>query len=697
MSETNVSLAEFNSLRYRNIDSLNVATKHIEGPLYLIAGKETTATYTLIFVAFVFGEYDEISNKGYTTPNVNAFLSDRGVSGKRLDVVEHTWEELFPDYTPTLTDRGNGYWNINLAKDLSLYYLQLPAFPPKHLQQLTIRQIHRNPTFCVDTQVNAFSFTLRGKNVHVRESIQYFYSPSGLKSKKFEAEVLNAFFDFYEWDKRDTTSVKKAETTQPVKDYIDALKNEDVRLFQFLSFLHNKKTYNKISDNQLLNTFYANCPDYEAFKTSLQTAYDVFCNSRDSDIPKITRECINVFPGVKNAIDDKKAKQQWQFAQGAKAKAALLGIKEENHPCIVKALEANELPFALFHESGKENNLINVEFDILETALKNPEWKDTILKIAQNAAGRSTYSRRITNYLSFILYTLPAYLDRNAPLPSKGKKKRNWKCMPKFVNSQWELEMAEDTNENGTTKRRSALTPVADNDAGIVHVPYAAMSISGVRTTWCYSELYTVAEKGREDPISDIGGVFPSDIAPKLNGRDDYGLCFYTLTGTSRNQGYPTFLIIFERTTLHGTKIHFHRVHPSRFRGPEGAPTPSSRIIEECYRYMAGNVRAEEIAHQQGDLLLLKCEKPGKSEEPIDVFGFENHEFKSKSDTPVKLFKASGKSRGNTLGWLYSEEGMSMPHPEHEPIENIEAGYFELKRCKSYENNPVSVWVLSID
>lgn len=39
----------------------------------------------------------------------------------------------------------------------------------------------------------------------------------------------------------------------------------------------------------------------------------------------------------------------------------------------------------------------------------------------------------------------------------------------------------------------------------------------------------------------------PTELELKLNGRDDYGLMFYTLTGTSTATGYPTFLIIFER------------------------------------------------------------------------------------------------------------------------------------------------------
>lgn len=501
------------------------------------------------------------------------------------------------------------------------------------------------------------------------------------------------------WEKRALTSIKKQETSGPIAGYIEQLRKEKPLLGHFLNVLHSDKASDRVTNNQLLSKFYAAVSSYEQFEQNLQKAYSHWLTLTSPFLEmKTLRDALYQLDGVSEHITDKRAKTQWQFAKSNQAKAETLGITETKYPHLFAALVSGDIPFALFHVSGCEDKLINVEYPILEHALAIPQWHKVVCEIAQNASRRNTYSRRITNYLSFILYTLPNYLNRNAPLKNKGKKKRSWTCIPKFVNSQWELEMSEDSNENGTTKRRSALTPVADNDTGVVTVPYAAMSISGVRTTWCYSELYTVVEQGQEDPLNDNGGVFPSDLAEKLNGRDDYGLCFYTLTGTARNQGYPTFLIIFERTSAHGTKVHFHRVHPSRYRGPAKTATPSSVLIEECYRYMAGNVRAEEIAYQQGDLLLLRVDQPGKvTDTPVNVFGFENHEFKSKSATPVKLLRATGKSRGNTLGWLHAPDGMSMPHPEHEPIEDIKPGWYELKRCKSYENNPVSVWVLNID
>lgn len=518
-----------------------------------------------------------------------------------------------------------------------------------------------------------------------------------------KVDYFQKLFNCYPWEARDLTSLAKVETTTPIKVHIEKLKVERPDLLTFLGYLHNKKSINKSTNNQLLLAFYKHVgADYDAFVAGLDHALTSFYDLKSSSykIP-ISREAVQCLPGVSDKIVEKKAKAQWQFAQGAKAKSALLGIAENKHPLLSAALESGEVKFSLFHVSGDENKLINTEFDIIEAALAKPGWRDSIIAIMASAQSRTTYSKRVTNYFAFILYTLPRYLDRNAPLksPGKSRKKRNWSCMPKFVNSQWELEMNDDDKTpEGTTKKRSALTPVADSDTGVVSVPYCSMAITGAFTTWCYSDLYTVVEQGQEDPISSIGGSYSADLAEKLNGRDDYGLCFYTLNGTSRNQGYPTFLIIFERTSAHGTRVHFHRVHPCRARGPNGTETPPHKLIEECYRYMAGNVLSTEIAHQQGDLLLIPCGGPGKAVDlAIDVFGFENHKFVSKSNTPVQLVKATGKTRGNLLGYLYSDEGMNMPHPEHEPINDIKAGWYELKRCKSYENNPTGAWSLNID
>ena len=111
---------------------------------------------------------------------------------------------------------------------------------------------------------------------------------------------------------------------------------------------------------------------------------------------------------------------------------------------------------------------------------------------------------------------------------------------------------------------------------------------------------------------------------------------------------------------------------------------------------MAGNVMASEISYQQGDIMLIRTESMGKSvDEGAIVTGFENHSFVGKDNTPVMLYRSTAKKSAN-LGWIKTE-GMDMPHPEHESILNIPAGIYEVRRAKSWEANPSSVWVLRID
>lgn len=476
-------------------------------------------------------------------------------------------------------------------------------------------------------------------------------------------------------------------------DMIRRLEAEEPTLYGFYVFLHGKNTVGKASNNQLLGAFLTHIDgDYDTFRSTLYNAITISLVKKG----KIYREdapgrfLLEDFPGAAEKLDSQEAKSRWQYANSARQKAEVLGILPDKHPNLLRLLEGNEITFNTFHEPGKEDTLVNVEFDRFEWALSQPDWEPALKQILATVSGRTTYTHSISSYIAF-LRKLPKYLDRHAPRPDGSK----WKAMPSYVDSAWKLEMDEATEE-GTTKRRSALTPVADNDTGIVTIPYASIRMSGVQTTYCYSENYYVVEEDMVDPLGN--GVFPSDLEEKLNGRDDYGLMFYTLTGTPRNQGYPTFLIIFERTeNAHGgTRVHFHRVHPSRYRGPNGSDTPSNRLIQECYRYMAGNVMASEISYQQGDIMLIRTEAIGKTvDEGAVVTGFENHSFVGKNDTPVMLYRSTAKKPAN-LGWIKTE-GMDMPHPEHESILNIPAGIYEVRRAKSWEANPSSVWVLRID
>lgn len=506
--------------------------------------------------------------------------------------------------------------------------------------------------------------------------------------------------------KRDLAGVKAVEFRKDIRPNVERLEKEEPLLWKFFAWLHDGKTREKTSNNKLLVAMLEKVgTSYDDLRAEVRRALDTVQDtevvseySLTENLGELSRNVCLGLVGAGDKVAEGKAKAQWQYAKGAKAQALVLGVDEARHPLLMARLEAGDISLNLFHEAGQEDNLINVEFDLWERSLARDGWADTLVEIAGNASARTTYSKRVTSYLAF-LFRIERYLDRHAPRADGSR----WKAMPRFVQSQWELEMDEPTEE-GTSKKRSAFTPVADNDAGTITVPYVAMSVSGVRTTWCYSETYFVAEEGAEDPVFEAGGVYENELAEKLNGRDDYGLCFFTLTGTDRNTGYPTFLVIFERTTRHGTRVHFHRVHPSRKRGPNGTETPPNRLVEECYRYMAGNIRAEQILHQQGDILLLSATGPGKSVDDakgVLVRGFENHAFVAREvdgiASPVRLVRSQAKGRDNLLGWLHAPTGMRMPHPEHEPVEGIAPGWYEVRRCKSWEANPTSVWTLNID
>ena len=511
-------------------------------------------------------------------------------------------------------------------------------------------------------------------------------------------------------DTRQMDGIKKVEGDKVIKPNLDRLAAQEPLLWLFFCWLHDKRTSDKTANNRLLATMLEQCgKDYDTLRAELRRVLD--------NVPKTSPEheyqrtnstqeqtllgrtiCLT-FCGAMEKIEEAKAKSQWQFAKGARAKAEVLGISATEHPLLLAAIESGDIPINVFHEPGSEDTLINVEFDLWERSLSRPGWAPIMSEIAKSASGRSTYTKRVTSYFAF-LFKIETYLNRHAPRPpvSVGRKavSGTWKAMPKFVQSQMELEMDEATEE-GTVKKRSALTPVADNDTGTITVPYVAMSVSGMRTTWCYSDRYYVAEEGLEDPFT--SGVFDKDLNLKLNGRDDYGVMFYTLTGTDQNRGYPTFLIIMERTTLHSTRVHFHRVHPCRKRGPNGSATPPHRLINECYRYMAGTVIASEIDHQQGDLMLTYVPNMGdKVDAGVPCYGFENHSFRSLGTEPVKLFRSTAKTRGNVLGWLLVPEGgMDMPHPEHEPIMGMKSGIIQVRRSKSYENNPSGAWSYNVD
>jgi len=512
--------------------------------------------------------------------------------------------------------------------------------------------------------------------------------------KQGKAALWTRFFTMFESRAKLTKGVKASEGKKGIRENLERIQKEEPLLSAFYAWLHDEKTRKGVSNNTLLAAFLeARGTDYEVLKSSLTEAMEEALKTEathsyhDHGAPETRNICL-ALPGAKDKDEERRSKKEWYLRKSAKEQGIGLGISPEAHPKLLKAVEEQRIPLSLFHKAGDQLALVNVEFDLWEKAFERDGWEEVLCRIAQDASRRTTYDKAVTPYIAF-LFRIEPYLTRHT---DKGKK---WRAMPKFVESEWELEMNE-ADEGGTTKRRSALTPVPDNETRIITVPYVAMAVHGIRTTYCYSLDYQVFEESTVDRESST--VIVNELEHKLNGRDDYGLMYYTLTGTIQNTGYPAFLIIFERRPKSGTFVHFHRVHPCRSK--EGKKTPACRLIEECYRYMAGNVRAEEIYAQQGDLIFLKTEQTVEiPEDAKTVKEFESHAFKPMEEGKggILLIPNETKTVKNRLGFIYSEGIFMVDHPEHEPIKGIPAGMYEVRRCKSWEANPKAVWVLTID
>lgn len=515
---------------------------------------------------------------------------------------------------------------------------------------------------------------------------------------------------------QDLVGLKSTLNKKDILPTIERLQKETPLDWKFFQWLQSSGTWNKRKNNSLLATFLQKVgTDYDATLAALKGARqkaphldDVskktypgysysFYNASRYSWDNLRRALCSELPGVREIIQEQEAKNDWRKAQDNLSKADGLGVTASEFPLLRTSLEQGNIPFGVFNQP--QGAPINREFPLWEQALTRKGWSEVISEISKDAARRGTYERNITSYLSF-LFRIEKYLERHTG--------RKWSAMPKYVQSQWELEMDDPQNENGTATKRSAFTPTVDNEKSIVTVPYVAVSVTGVRTQWCYARHYHIFEEGFLDTISD--GIVIRDLEPKLNGRDDYGLCFYTLTGTETARGYPTFLIIFERLqgekskkVKGGTRVHFHRVRPQRSK--DGVLTPACQLVEATYQYMAGNIPASEIAAQQGDMIYIKhpndpLKAGAKVADPqhASKIMFESHEMVS--DIPLvklSLYKSTAASPSNRLGFINAQGGMSVLHPEHENIQNLPAGWYEIRRCRSWEANPKAIWSYTVD
>ena len=494
----------------------------------------------------------------------------------------------------------------------------------------------------------------------------------------------------------DNDGIKLIENKSAIKNNLLKLQQEKPTLFSLYNMLKSSICVDKISNNRLLAAFLTKFgDDYDKLtaelaiianypkNVALNLASPSYHAEQKQPLLPFTRCLCEQLPGANDKKKEIIGKAIWHARKTIAAQAEGLGIDKIKHSKLFSLIEEEKIPISIFHAPSNKDQPVNIEFDFLEKALKEDGWTDTLCEIAQNAARRTTYEKNITPYIAF-LYKIEKYLKKHT--------NKSWKAMPKFVSSQYELEMDE-ANENGTAKKRSALTPIVDNENHIITIPYAALAISGVRTTYCYSLNYYVFEEGMIDPISDSPVL--TDLEKKLNNRDDYGLMFYTLTGTSQNTGYPTFLIIFEKLKNKNTRVHFHRVHPNRSHN--GITTQACNLIKECYRYMAGNIQAKDIEAQQGDIILIPHNNGNITfEDAKPIESFESHCFEAEVGNVI-LVENKSKSEKNRLGFIKCDSKFNLTHPEHEAILGVKPGIYEVRRCKSFEANPVAVWSYTVD
>ena len=394
---------------------------------------------------------------------------------------------------------------------------------------------------------------------------------------------------------------------------------------------------------------------YYGYHSWLEKVIDSVPEARDIKKAALKRKSTGAFNKIMDDLD---------FVEIDKAK----------YPLTHEAVHSGELPLGtFFRKSGESYFIYNDNWELWEEMLA--AYPEEAKQIANTCSGRTTYEKDIMSYFYFVLHALPEYLERHT-----GKK---WTGVPKLVNSANELDPPAE-GSNGVAKTRSALTPIVDNEKSTITVPYVSMSIPGYSTTYCYGLDYNVLHRG----MSWEGNVVTRDIESKLNGRDDYGLMFYTLTGSSQGRGYPTFLIIFERLEK-TTRVHFHRVHPTRSKGGEYNAIHNWTI--GCYKWMIGNVNFERIKAQQGDLAFVEIDT-FPTEDVTEVNAYDNHCF----ETPVKFAPYAKKDKQNVLGYVKLEKDTQLIHNEH-MNRVIPAGTYEIRQCRSWEANPKGVWSLRID
>ena len=471
-------------------------------------------------------------------------------------------------------------------------------------------------------------------------------------------------------------------TLANISQFYDPKENSMLRKASFILLLQNvTRAIDHVKVSVIFNKLFEGVKTKEAFDAKLDTFSDILYESiRTSNYVRNSDEYLKaLIQSVPEARDIKKANIK-KKSTGAFNKIMedleFVDIDETKYPLTHAAVHNGDIPLGTFFRKSEDTYfLFNDNWELWELMLK--DYRETAIEIATEAAKRSQYEKDLMSYFYFTLVKLPAYLEEQT-----GKK---WKGVPKMVTST-DVDNELDLPSGVTTKKRSALTPIADNEASTITVPYVTMKVSGgYGSTYTYGLNYEVLTKG----LSFAGNVVMKDVEENLNGRDNYGLMFYTLTGSSQGRGYPTFLIIFEKRKEGEIYVHFHRVHPTRSKG--GAYNPVHNWTVSCYKWMVGNVNFDRIVSQQGDLVFVKMLTPldGNFQE---VNAYDNHIFADK----VKYLPYEKADKQNILGYFRLEKDTVLNHHEH-LARVIPAGDYEVRQCRSWEANPKGIWSLRID
>lgn len=496
-----------------------------------------------------------------------------------------------------------------------------------------------------------------------------------------KAKQSNLKFDL---DKKQIEGVSK--TLAVIEPFFNEVLAEGKNISAIIAFKEtieaSKRSINNVKFSVIFNKIFGEIKTKEAFDLKLKELAEILSVTDETyhseDKRSFHERILDTLPEAREIKKEALKRKSTGAINKIMDDLDFIKFDKDKYPLTHEAIFGGEIPKGtFFRKNGDSYFIYNDNWDIWEEMLAL--HKDVAIAISTECSRRTTFEKDIMSYFFFVLHKLPEYLEKQT-----GK---SWKCFPKLVSAEKELEPPTE-GSNGVAKTRSALTPIVDNEKNEVVVPYVSMRLTGYSTSYCYGLDYNVLERG----MSFKGNSVTKDVEKNLNGRDDYGLMFYTLTGSDNVQGYPTFLIIFEHLDT-TTRVHFHRTHPMRSKGGDYNPIHGWTI--GCYKWMVGNVNFERIKAQQGDLVFVSITPDvidGISASIEEVNAYDNHVFA----TPVKFYPYTKKEKNNILGYFRIEKDTMLNHHEHKP-RLIPAGDYELRQCRSWEANPKGVWSLRID